>query len=206
MRRAISLSASSIFVSAALLAAFTHTASAETANAAPDAPAKAGAAAEASKKPLHTVPEDGMVTPNPMAATTKAVRDMLMARSKEDLVICIAGCNPWFEHVVYAQPSELPPPPPAPAAKPMAETGAPAAEQKDQAGEQSKPQADAAPADAPLPQLVPSMAVPNASDGAPAGTPPDAAPAADEAPAADAAPAPEANPEENPEENPDKAQ
>ncbi len=194
MGRSISFAGSSIVVAAALLAAFTQAASAQSA----DAPPKAGATAEAPKKSLHTVPEDGMVTPDPMAATTKAVRDLLMARSKEDLVICVAGCNPSLDRVVYAQPSELPPVAPAAAAKPMAATDAPAAGQKDADAVPSKPQADAASADAVLPQLVPSMAVPKAADAAPADNPPDAAPGAEPGPAAGAAPAPQSNPEENP--------
>ena len=194
MSRSFSLSGSLIAVAAALLAAVTHSASAQSA----DAPPKASATAEAPKKSLHTVPEDGMVTPDPMAATTKAVRDLLMSRSKEDLVICVAGCSPSLDRVVYAQPSELPPLAPAPVAKPIAATDAPAAGQKDADAEPSKPQADAAPADAVLPQLVPSMAVPKASDEAPADNPPDAAPGAEAGPAADAAPAPQSNPEEIP--------
>lgn len=64
------------------------------------------AEAEANFKRLHTVPEDGIGDEHWLSGATNFVREVLAKRPNEDLVICVAGCVPKQDRVVYAQPSE----------------------------------------------------------------------------------------------------
>lgn len=61
-----------------------------------------------------TVPEDGGGAED-FPASSRLVRDVLKARPTEDLIICVAGCRPGNDRVVYAQPSD----PREPAASPV---------------------------------------------------------------------------------------
>lgn len=58
-------------------------------------------------KRLHTVPEDGLGDEQWLSGATQLVRDVLLKRPKEDLVICVAGCVSKQDRVVYAQPADL---------------------------------------------------------------------------------------------------
>lgn len=73
-----------------------------------DAPAASSTetAASAPAKRLHTVPEDGLGDEHWLSGATRMVRQILAERPNEDLVICIAGCVPKLDRVVYAQPAE----------------------------------------------------------------------------------------------------
>lgn len=84
------------------------------------------AAAEPVKSALQSpVPEDGSGADD-LPASSRLVRDVLAAHPNEDLVICIAGCRPGFDRVIYAQPADPRPTKPAnvaatpPAATPVA--------------------------------------------------------------------------------------
>lgn len=83
-----------------------------------DRPAAAAAAAPGTKPvSLNTVPEDGAGNDD-IPASSRLVRDILVQRSNEDLIICIAGCRPGADRVVYSQPAD-----PVPAkVTPVAET------------------------------------------------------------------------------------
>ena len=65
-----------------------------------------GSLGEAPQKQLFTVPEDGMGDTKWLSGATRIVREITVKRSKEDLVICIAGCIGKQDRVVYAQPTE----------------------------------------------------------------------------------------------------
>lgn len=56
------------------------------------------------EKRLHTIPEDGSLDDIPVAP--RVVRELTSLRPKEDLIICIAGCPPGRDRVIYAQPME----------------------------------------------------------------------------------------------------
>ena len=71
-----------------------------------DTAAPGSASGEAAQKLLHTVPEDGMGDTKWLSGATRIVREITLKRSKEDLIICIAGCVPKQDRVVYAQPTE----------------------------------------------------------------------------------------------------
>lgn len=62
---------------------------------------------KAQAKRLHTVPEDDLVKDH--SIPPKFVRDLIATRPKEDLIICMAGCSPSRDRVIYAQPSEIAP-------------------------------------------------------------------------------------------------
>jgi hypothetical protein len=62
---------------------------------------------KAQVKRLHTVPEDDLVKDH--SVPPKFVRDLIATRPKEDLIICMAGCSPARDRVIYAQPSEIAP-------------------------------------------------------------------------------------------------
>lgn len=77
-----------------------------------DAPAAASSGTPAAPgggapgpKILHTIPEDGLGE-EMFPASSRLVRDIVAVRQDEDLVICIAGCIPNRDRVVYAQPSD----------------------------------------------------------------------------------------------------
>lgn len=53
---------------------------------------------------LMSVPQDG--TSGEFSDNNQRVRDILVARPQEDLVICVAGC-PFTERVVFAQPAAI---------------------------------------------------------------------------------------------------
>lgn len=63
--------------------------------------------ADAAKRKMApaTVPEDG-VGVDDFPASSRLVRDVIKSRPSEDLIICVAGCRPGNDRVVYAQPSE----------------------------------------------------------------------------------------------------
>ena len=68
----------------------------------------AGAAADPQPtgKNLNTIPEDGLGAENVAGPDNLLVRQLLAARPKEDIVICVAGCFSGRDRVVYAQPVE----------------------------------------------------------------------------------------------------
>ena len=57
---------------------------------------------------LNTVPEDGASVRSVDMPDSPWVKRLLATRSKEDLVICIAGCYSARDRVVYAQPTTIP--------------------------------------------------------------------------------------------------
>ncbi|MEQ1653524.1 MAG: hypothetical protein ABL897_13625 [Hyphomicrobium sp.] len=57
-------------------------------------------------KQLHTIPEDGIGDNKWLSGATRAVREIMAKRPKEDLIICVAGCVETQDRVVYAQPTE----------------------------------------------------------------------------------------------------
>lgn len=155
------------------------------------APAKSAAAPDAIKAQLNSVPEDG----NPyddIPASSRLVRDLIAAHPHEDLVICIAGCIPGFDRVIYAQPAdplakkpavanvtpEAVPTPVVPAAAPVA-APAPAEEAKSPPAPAAEAQAAkaAAPSQADMKKSEPDTEPPKAAD------PVEETPKATEAPA-----------------------
>lgn len=178
----------------------------------PAQPVTQPSAATPTHKRLHTIPEDGMATDQPPAAT-RFVREIMAARPSEDLIICVAGCYSHRDKIIYAQPVETPPPAPkqpmadaAPAAKPApsAAAGKSSAEPVKAAPAattviNAAPSAAAMPAEpapseaakdsATLPQLVPTMALPEAAGTQSAAPVPEVAPPADTAPKASSEPA-----------------
>ena len=113
MSRSISLAFSSVVLAATYFVVPTPGPS-QAADAAPQSkPAPEAANPEASPpqmekveaKRLHTVPEDDLVKDN--SIPPKFVRELMAARPKEDLIICMAGCSPSRDRVIYAQPSEI---------------------------------------------------------------------------------------------------
>ncbi|HMN37424.1 MAG TPA: hypothetical protein PKD49_06895 [Hyphomicrobium sp.] len=53
---------------------------------------------------MNTIPEDGSADDFP--ASSRLVRDLVAAHPNEDLVICVAGCNPVRDRVIYSQPAD----------------------------------------------------------------------------------------------------
>ena len=177
----------------------------------PSGTAAAPQAGAPSGKRLFTVPEDGMGDTHWLSGATRAVREIMLKRPNEDLVICVAGCIAKQDRVVYAQPSEpetirtnndltsdgspsVPAAPPAPAASAAPQPAEPVAK----ASEPAETPA-AAKAEAPMPPA----AEPPASQADAAPTQPDAAPANSEvtppeASKAEAAPEPTATPDSDP--------
>ena len=99
-------------------------------------------------KPLYTVPEDGMGDTTWLSGATRIVREITLKRPHEDLVICIAGCNPKLERVVYAQPAEI------------------VTKKPTDVATQGSPAAASAPAVAPAPVAAqPEAAMPAIADG-----------------------------------------
>ncbi len=68
-----------------------------------DAAAPEPQLATGGEKVLHTVPLDGGGD-DLFPASSRLVRDLVKVRPKEDLIICIAGCNLGADRVVYSQP------------------------------------------------------------------------------------------------------
>lgn len=68
------------------------------------APIWYAAGAIAAGTDLSTGPEDGAVDDFP--ASSRLVRDLISARPNEDLVICVAGCRPGADRVIFAQPAD----------------------------------------------------------------------------------------------------
>jgi hypothetical protein len=93
-----------------------------------------GAGANGGPKVLHSIPEDGMGTLD-LPASSRLVREIVAVRRNEDLIICIAGCRPGFDRVVYAQPSD-----PQAAPKPVPVTDAAPANVNPDATAGSKPE------------------------------------------------------------------
>ena len=136
-----------------------------------------------SGKNLNTIPEDGMGDETWLSGATRTVRELQAARPKEDMVICIAGCIPSMNRVVFSQEALPPLPKPvdtmsdaAPAAAPDTNVETPA----DSKATDAAPAAQKAEDDK-KPEFVPSMSEPKTD--APAAT--DAPPTAD-APPSDA--------------------
>lgn len=106
-----------------------------------------GPAAAAGSKPslLYTVPQDGAGNED-IPASSRLVRDILAQRSNEDVIICIAGCRPGADRVIYSQPADPVPAKAAPVAEAQpAATPAPAGEPaKDAAKTDTPAAADAA--------------------------------------------------------------
>lgn len=106
-----------------------------------------------------------------LSGATSVVREIMLKRPKEDLVICVAGCVEKQDRVVYAQPADL-------AIKRKAEVVSDAAIPADEADKRaefvpssSTPEnAEAPAADAPAADAPPSAqsAEPAAQDAAPA--------------------------------------
>ena len=69
-------------------------------------PAGAAADPQHTGKNLNTIPEDGLGAENVAGPDNLLVRQLLAARPKEDIVICVAGCFSGRDRVVYAQPAE----------------------------------------------------------------------------------------------------
>jgi hypothetical protein len=69
-------------------------------------PAGAAADPQHTGKNLNTIPEDGLDAENVAGPDNLLVRQLLAARPKEDIVICVAGCFSGRDRVVYAQPAE----------------------------------------------------------------------------------------------------
>ena len=69
-------------------------------------PAGAAADPQTTGKNLNTIPEDGLGAENVAGPDNLLVRQLLTARPKEDIVICVAGCFSGRDRVVYAQPAE----------------------------------------------------------------------------------------------------
>lgn len=103
--------------------------------------------AAAGSKPalLYTVPQDGAGNDD-IPSSSRLVRDILAQRSNEDVIICIAGCRPGADRVIYSQPIDPVPAKAAPVAEAQpAATPAPAAEPaKDAAKADTPAAADAA--------------------------------------------------------------
>lgn len=153
-------------------------------------PPSAAESAEAKFKRLHTVPEDGIGDDHWLSGATNFVRMILAQRPNEDLVICIAGCVPKQDRVVYAQPAEPTSRKPlgvvsdaAPVATPATEAETPA-QAATAPADQSKP-AVAADGDAKKLEFVPSMAKPETAGAASEGST-ESAPETVEAPSNDA--------------------
>ena len=100
MRRSTLLLWSSIALCSASLAPIWYAADAIAAG----TPKSEPTAAAASAPNLHTVPEDG--TEDDFPASSRLVRDIIAARPNEDLVICVAGCRPGTDRVIFAQPAD----------------------------------------------------------------------------------------------------
>lgn len=100
MRRSTLLLWSSIALCSASLAPIWYAAGAIAAG----TPKSEPKAAAASAPDLHTVPEDGAEDDFP--ASSRLVRDLISARPNEDLVICVAGCRPGADRVIFAQPAD----------------------------------------------------------------------------------------------------
>ena len=56
-------------------------------------------------KTLNSIPLDGTGEED-IPASSRLVRDLVAAHPQEDLVICIAGCRPGYDRVIYAQPAD----------------------------------------------------------------------------------------------------
>lgn len=125
------------------------------------------------EKRMHTVPEDGETT-GAFEFVPKWLRDLLASRPLEDLVVCIAGCSPNRDRVVYARLKETPEPRPLAGSDPApkkietpAETAPPAAETPVSGAEPSSADSKAegaSDADA-EPAFVPTFNLPLATDG-----------------------------------------
>ena len=72
-------------------------------------PAAAVYNAPAPQNMPHSIPEDGMGDIG-VPASSRLVRQLLAAHPNQDMVICIAGCRPGVDRVVYAVPSDPLPP------------------------------------------------------------------------------------------------
>ncbi|MFN0218886.1 MAG: hypothetical protein ACKVP4_08755 [Hyphomicrobium sp.] len=69
------------------------------------------------EKQLHTIPEDGE-TVGAFDFVPRWLRALLDSRPNEDLIVCIAGCSPNRDRVVYARLKEKPDPAPQAAVTP----------------------------------------------------------------------------------------
>lgn len=118
-------------------------------------------------KILYTIPEDGMGSNDLVSASSRLVRDEIAAHPNEDLIICIAGCRPGPDRIVYSQPAD-----PIARAQPATAKVEPSVTEQNsssvapqpQSGEQTEKAASlpqgAAPEKPGQSQLVPTMAAP----------------------------------------------
>lgn len=146
MRRYTLLVWGSVVLSASALLSSWHSG---LASAADGAAPVASAQQPGGKTSLYTVPEDGAPADD-VPAGSRIVRSLLASHPGQDLTICIAGCRPDMDPIVYAQPTSVVPKPPVAAAPapapqtPIAE--APAGEAISQSSE--TPAQDTAPSGA----------------------------------------------------------
>ena len=70
-----------------------------------DKPSASPADAAKRKMAPATIPEDG-IGADDFPASSRLVRDVIKSRPSVDLIICVAGCRPGNDRVVYAQPSD----------------------------------------------------------------------------------------------------
>jgi hypothetical protein len=132
-----------------------------------DKPASAPAEAKQTKATPATVPEDGSGADD-FPASSRLVRDILQTRASEDLIICVAGCRPGNDRVVYSQPSDpkAVPAPAVAATQPAPEQPQPVA--AEQPSETPSPEATAEPANTEKVESQPEGAAPSSET---AGTP-----------------------------------
>lgn len=121
-----------------------------------EAPETAIAPPPAVEKQLHTIPEDGETT-GAFDFVPKWLRALLDSRPNEDLIVCIAGCSPNRDRVVYARLKEKPDPTPQ-AAAPTAAPAPAAAAAAPVAQPAAPPVASAKPAEAPASSAAPNSA------------------------------------------------
>lgn len=97
-------------------------------------------------------------------ASSRLVRDLVAAHPSEDLVICVAGCKPGIDRVIYAQPADPLAKRTNVAAQQHSEPSSPPSEQ---VGEQKD---NAAASDTPSVSAEPAPDAPVANNDAPAGS------------------------------------
>lgn len=67
-------------------------------------PSKGQAPAEAPKQ-LNTVPEDGLPRDDD-SMLPRWLRDLKAKYPTEDLIVCMAGCSPHRDRIIYSRPAE----------------------------------------------------------------------------------------------------
>jgi hypothetical protein len=141
-------------------------------------------------KILYTIPEDGMGSNELVPASSRLVRDEVAAHPGEDLIICLAGCRPGPDRIVYSQPADAQAGPTTPAPEANAESQIPQANSPADVPKAKAAAAEPAPSSgtARLPQFVPTNAPSQAQTEKAAKASEKAEPAAADAPAANVKP------------------